>query len=251
MSDSGEKIYLAKFLSVNGAASRRRAAELVRAGRVAVNGVTVDNPADPVPPAAEVRLDGRVVAPLGRRHYVMLNKPRGYVCTNEDIHAARKALDLIALPGVRLVSAGRLDKESDGLLLFSDDGDFIYRVAHPKFEILKVYEVATGRPLPDRALRRLRDGIVDAGEFLQPHSLEPVGPAVYRVVLNEGRKREIRRLIAAAGGKVVRLTRLSVGHLTLGGLPAGCWRELSSREVEEALRPGLPELGRSDRVAES
>ena len=135
---TGSEERLVKFLSAAGVASRRAAGDLVKAGRIAVNGRTIREPGFRILPADTVTLDGRPVEPAGRFHYIMLNKPRGYVCTNADPHAPRKAVDLIRLdPPVRLFSAGRLDKESEGMILFSNDGDYVARLTHPRYELRK------------------------------------------------------------------------------------------------------------------
>ncbi len=231
-------IRLVKFIAASGAASRRAAGDLVKAGRVTVNGVPADTPGMSVGPGDEVRLDGKMLRIAERKHYIMLHKPRGYVCTNADPHAERKAVDLIALdPPARLFSAGRLDKESEGLILFSDDGDFVAELTHPRFEILKTYRVETGRELTESELERIRRGIDDDGDRLTVRSIRPLGGAEYEIVLNEGKKREIRRLTAAVGAPTLRLRRLSVGALRLGALPPGRWRELSPEEITLARTP--------------
>ena len=229
---------LVKFLSTAGVASRRAAGDLVKAGRIAVNGVTVFEPGFRVSPADSVCCDGKPVKPAGTLHYIMLNKPRGYVCTNSDPHARRKAVDLIRLdPPVRLFSAGRLDKESEGMILFSNDGDYVAQITHPRHEILKTYLVRVTRDFTAAELARIRSGILDQGELLRVISIDPVGKYRYRIVLNEGRKREIRRMTAAAGAPTLKLRRIRIGGLELGDLPSGAFRELSPEEVALTLRP--------------
>ena len=133
---------LVKILSAAGLASRRGAGDLIKAGRVTVNGETVFEPGFRVAPSDRVEYDSVPVLAEERKVYIMLNKPRGYVCTNADPHADLKAVDLIRLtPPLRLFSAGRLDKDSEGLILFSNDGDYVARLTHPRHEILKVYQV--------------------------------------------------------------------------------------------------------------
>ena len=184
---------LVKFLSASGAASRRAAGELVKAGRVTVNGRTTLEPGFLVSPGDTVTLDGKPVKPVASLHYILLNKPRGYVCTNADPHAPLKAIDLIRLdPPVRLFSAGEL--------------------------------------------ARIRTGIRDQGELLRVISIERIGKCRYRIVLNEGRKREIRRLTAAAGAPTIELRRVRIGGLELGDLPEGAFRELSPEEVALTLK---------------
>jgi len=227
---------LQRFLSLAGICSRRDAEDLITAGRVTVNDAVVTTLGTKVGAADRVTADGRPVS-LGRRCYVMLNKPRGYVCTAEDRHAPQKAVDLVNLPGERLYHAGRLDKDSEGLLIFTNDGDYADRLTHPRYRILKHYLVQTDRRLSPMELDVLCNGIEDEGEFLKPEKIEEVSPALYSFVLNEGKKREIRRLIAAAAAQTLMLRRVAVGALELGDLPVGEWRELTPEEVELSLKP--------------
>ncbi len=234
--EDNDEIRLSKYLSTAGISSRRAAGELVTAGRVTVNGVTSLNPGMRVHPGDRVCLDGKPIVPGGEKHYIMLNKPRGYVCTNADRHAPRKAVDLIKLPGaVRLFSAGRLDKDSEGMLIISNDGDFVERLSHPSHEILKTYSVRLTRELSYAELAKIRNGIKDAGETLRVRSVSAKGQCRYEFVLNEGRKREIRRIAAAVGAPVVRLRRFRIGKLELGALPPGKYRELNAAERELLL----------------
>ena len=233
---TGSEERLVKFLSAAGVASRRAAGDLVKAGRIAVNGRTIREPGFRILPADTVTLDGRPVEPAGRFHCIMLNKPRGYVCTNADPHAPRKAVDLIRLdPPVRLFSAGRLDKESEGMILFSNDGDYVARLTHPRYEIRKTYLVRVTREFTEPELTRIRTGITDGGEHLRVISIAPAGNCLYRIVLNEGKKREIRRLTAAVGAPTLELRRIRIGGLALGDLPQGAFRELTPEEVALTL----------------
>ena len=233
---TGSEERLVKFLSAAGVASRRAAGDLVKAGRIAVNGRTIREPGFRILPADTVTLDGRPVEPAGRFHYIMLNKPRGYVCTNADPHAPRKAVDLIRLdPPVRLFSSGRLDKESEGMILFSNDGDYVARLTHPRYEIRKTYLVRVTREFTEPELTRIRTGITDGGEHLRVISIAPAGNCLYRIVLNEGKKREIRRLTAAVGSPTLELRRIRIGGLALGDLPQGAFRELTPEEVALTL----------------
>ena len=233
---TGSEERLVKFLCAAVVASRRAAGDLVKAGRIAVNGRTIREPGFRILPADTVTLDGRPVEPAGRFHYIMLNKPRGYVCTNADPHAPRKAVDLIRLdPPVRLFSAGRLDKESEGMILFSNDGDYVARLTHPRYEIRKTYLVRVTREFTEPELTRIRTGITDGGEHLRVISIAPAGNCLYRIVLNEGKKREIRRLTAAVGAPTLELRRIRIGGLALGDLPQGAFRELTPEEVALTL----------------
>ena len=228
---------LVKFLSSAGAASRRAAGELVKSGRVTVNGRVVLEPGTRLAPGDQVTLDGTPVRPPESRLYIMLHKPRGYVCTTSDPHAEHKAVDLIRLdPPVRLFSAGRLDKESEGLILFSNDGAYVEELTHPRHEILKQYHVRLTRDLSAAELERIRTGIADDGDILRVRAIDRIGPACYRITLNEGKKREIRRITAAVGAPTLQLKRVRVGSLELGSLPPGQWRMLTPEEVTLSLK---------------
>ena len=227
---------LTKFLAASGAASRRHAAELIKDGQVSVNGEVRVDPSVRIAPGDRVQLDGKPVEPPRGYVYVMLHKPRGYVCTAEDPHAPKKALDLIDLPGVRLVSAGRLDKNSEGLILFSNDGAWIEQLTHPRHGTRKTYQVTTDRPLSPADIRRLTTtGVRNDGETLRALSIRAEAPGRYIFVLGEGKNREIRRMMESLDNRTRRLKRVAVGGLRLGGLPMGQWRTLTREEALLAL----------------
>ncbi len=230
---------LQKILSHAGVASRRRAEELIVQGRVAVNGVVqtqLGSRADPE--RDEITVDG---IPIDRRRYryVMFHKPAGVVCTAEDEMGRETIYDLLPEELRSLHYVGRLDKESEGLLLLTNDGHLTNLLTHPSHEVEKEYLVAIDRPLPAEALQRLVRGIRDEGELLRAHSVrvalpdEPGWPgrAWLLVTLREGKKREIRRMLAAVGRDVLRLRRIRIGSLRLGELPPGAWRDLDASEV--------------------
>ncbi len=222
---------LTKFLSLAGVASRRGADELVAAGRVAVNGAPPTGPGMRITENDRVTLDGRpVVVPCERKLYYILHKPRGYVTSNADPHATKLARSLVPATE-RLFAAGRLDKDSEGLLLFSNDGDLVHALTHPRFGTRKEYHVTTRTPLPPEAPRRLCEGIEDAGERLRALRVEELSPQKYRFVLNEGKNREIRRMVEAVGGVVARLKRVAMGGVRLGTLPVGACRTLTQEEI--------------------
>ena len=228
---------LVKYLGMCGVASRRRAEELIRSGRVTADGKVTTDPAFRVGPKCIVTADGKAVTPPAAFHYVMLNKPRGYVCSNADAHAGHLAQELITgLPGCFLRSAGRLDKDSEGLIVFSDDGAYLERVAHPRYRVTKLYDVRVSRRLSEAELTAMRAGIEDEGELLRVLEVEQPAPGRLRIKLNEGKKREIRRLCAKVGAPVTQLRRIALGGLELGSLKIGAWRELAPEEVAASLR---------------
>lgn len=233
-------IRLVKFLSTYAGVSRRAAGDLVKNGCVTVDGKTVTEPGLRVTPENRVTLNCTPVKAQQRKYYIMLNKPRGYVSTNADPHADKKAVDLIVLPDApRLFSAGRLDKESEGMLLFSNDGEYVATLTHPRNEILKTYIIQLQRELTSAEISKILNGIEDDGEFLHALELNALGNRRYSIILNEGRKREIRRMTAAVGSPTLRLKRVKTGKLELGNLAAGQWRELTFEEVQASLQPGL------------
>ena len=231
---------LGKLVSLGGFLSRRKAETAVRSGRVRIGGAVVLNPAERIAPGMQVTLDGRIleIPETREKWYIMLNKPEGCTCTASDPHARKRALDLIVpAPPVRLFSVGRLDKESRGLLLFTNDGEFAEKITHPRNRIVKRYEVKLAGDLSPEARRRMLTGIRDGGEELRVLAVRSLGGARYELRLNEGKKREIRRLTAALGVPTLELERKAVGALELGGLPRGAWRRLTKEEVALALMP--------------
>ena len=162
--------------------------------------------------------------------YIMLNKPVNYTCSASDDHAEHLAVDLIDVPR-RIFSAGRLDRDSEGLIIFSDDGAFIDRLTHPRYGIRKLYHVTVNAPLKDEDLQKMCSGLRDVDGEIRALRVNQIGRNCYSFLLNEGKKREIRRLVKAVGRKVTRLVRVRQGRLELGNLPSGKWRYLSPQEV--------------------
>ena len=221
---------LQKLLSARGVASRRRAEDYLAAGRVTVNGgpARVGDRADP--DRDDIRVDGKPLPPLEARTYLMLNKPRGYVCTRSDEKGRRTVMSLVAGCGAAVWPVGRLDLDSEGLLLLTDDGDLTQMLLHPSHEVEKEYHVWVEGDV-ERALPVLRGPMALDGTPLQPARVETVGEGVLSVTIHEGRNRQVRRMCAAAGLSVRRLRRVREGALTLGGLPAGKWRRLTDEEI--------------------
>ena len=221
---------LQKLLSARGVASRRRAEDYLAAGRVTVNGAPakIGDRADP--DRDDIRVDGRPLPPLEARTYLMLNKPRGYVCTRSDERGRRTVMGLVAGCGAAVWPVGRLDLDSEGLLLLTDDGDLTQKLLHPSHEVEKEYHVWVKGDV-ERALPILRGPMELDGVPLHPAGVEPVGEGVLSVTIHEGRNRQVRRMCAAAGLTVVRLRRVREGSLLLGSLPSGKWRQLTAEEV--------------------
>jgi 23S rRNA pseudouridine2605 synthase len=230
---------LQKYLARCGVASRRASEQIITGGRVRVNGQRVDQLGTSVDPERDrIEVDGRRVRPPAMLTYVALNKPIGVVSAASDPRGRRTVLDLVPRDA-RLFPVGRLDYDSEGLILLTDDGDLAMRLTHPRHSVEREYRALLGGEVTEEILDRLSAGIELDGTRTAPATFErlethPDGVWV-RVVLHEGRNRQIRRMVEALGLDVVRLVRVRVGSLELGSLPAGGWRRLSAAEVA-ALR---------------
>jgi 23S rRNA pseudouridine2605 synthase len=225
---------LAKFLAHAGVASRRAAEQLVFGGRVTVGGEVVRDPARDVTEDAEVTVDGERVG-TERRVVHALNKPAGVVSTAHDTHGRRTVVDLVP-SSARLYPVGRLDADSTGLILLTNDGALAHRLTHPSFEVPRVYRARVRRaPVRERALRALREGVeLDDGRTA-PARVKRLAPDKLEITIHEGRKRQVRRMCEAVGHPVVALERVAFGPLRLGRLGPGEHRRLTRAEVE-ALR---------------
>ncbi len=230
---------LQKVLARGGVASRRAAEQLIVEGRVTVNGKVVrelGTRADPQ--AAEVAVDGVPIRPAAQQKYIMLHKPPGYVTTRSDPEGRPTVYDLLpAIPG--LFSVGRLDKETEGLLLLTTDGAWAEQLAHPSHGVEREYEVRVAGPLRPGSLARLRAGIILDGRPARPAAVREVrldgGGTALAIVMMEGRRREVRLLCTGAEIPIKRLIRKRFGNLMLGWLAQGHWRNLSQQEVSGLL----------------
>lgn len=220
---------LQKLLSAGGVCSRRRAEDYLKAGRVAVNGKTAALGDRADPERDTITLDGAPVRPAAGHTYVMLNKPRGYVTTLSDERGRRTAAELTADCGARVWPVGRLDLDSEGLLLLTDDGALTNRLLHPGSGVEKEYLVWVQGDAAG-ALDALRRPMVLDGERLAADRVTLKKPGLLSVVLHQGKNRQVRRMCAAAGLTVTRLKRIRVGPLRLGELPVGNWRPLTAEE---------------------
>ncbi len=241
---------LARFLAAAGVASRRAAEEFIRSGRVQVNGKTITTPAyNVVPERDTVSCDGRPLRPAPSC-VLLVNKPRGVTCSLKDAHAERLLSDILPRRFGRLFPVGRLDRDSEGALLCTNDGDLADRLMHPRYGVEKTYRVQVRGALPPGFCRTLEQGIRDEGELLRAvraRVLErlPDG-AVLELVLREGRKREIRRMCRRSGLRVVRLVRVAIGPIRLGPLRPGQWRLLEPAEVAQLQGAGKGNAGPVD-----
>jgi len=236
---------LAKHLAHAGVASRRAAEALVADGRVTVDGEVVRDPARDVTGTEAIALDGEAVRAPGARVVYALHKPAGVVSTAHDTHGRRTVVDLVPT-AQRLYPVGRLDADTTGLILLTNDGDLAYALTHPRFEVPRTYRARVeGRP-GERALRALRDGVdLDDGRTAPAH-VRLIGPHELELTIHEGRKRQVRRMCEAVGHRVVALRRVAFGPLRLGDLTAGHHRRLTAAEVQR-----LREAARSPRQRRS
>lgn len=241
---------LARFLAHAGVASRRHAENLIAAGRVQVNGAIVCGQGARIDPTQDiVQVDGKVIQASqasDQRVYILLNKPEGYISTASDPQGRPVVLDLLPaeLRKLRVYPVGRLDSDTSGLLLLTNDGDFAQRLTHPRYALEKHYEaLVEGRP-SGIALRALRQGVVITEDGGRKYKTAPARIDVLRhegdrtrltLTIHEGRKRQVRRMLASVGLPVLALKRIGIGALTCGPLPVGQWRHLTEEEVTALL----------------
>jgi len=229
---------LAKYIARGGVASRRHAEDLVRSGRVRVDGVRVTDPALDVDDRNEVKIDGQPISPEPMEHY-LVNKPVGVVSTAHDPQGRAKVVDLVP-SDARLYPVGRLDADTGGLILLTNDGELANRLMHPRFEIEKTYRARVQGSVSERMLRRLRSGVELEDGRTWPAEVRVAASdsqtTTLELVIHEGRKRQLRRMCEAVGHPVIELERVAYGPLTTAGLAAGEFRPLTEQEVEELRR---------------
>lgn len=227
-------IRLQKFLSQAGVASRRSSEELIVGGRVSINGRVATELGVRVQPSDDVRVDGKRIRPAASQWYA-LHKPRGYMSTRSDPQGRQTLYDLVPPPMRRLFYVGRLDFDSEGLVLLTNDGDTAHRLLHPRYGVDREYDVEVEEQIDDTALEQLRIGVqLDDGRA-RARTVRRKGGRRVVLTLQEGRKREVRRMFAELGYRVIRLRRVRYGPIRLGDLPSGEWRSLDARELD-ALR---------------
>lgn len=234
--DKSGSMRLQVFLAHSGVASRRNAEEIILSGRVTVNGAVVTSMGSKVSPDDDVRVDGRKIEPEREKRYVLLNKPVGYVSSLADEKGRPVAADLLKNDyAERLYNVGRLDMFSSGALIFTNDGQFALRVGHPSAGIEKEYIVEASLPFNDEVIKAFERGVRVESVFYRCERAERLSSRKMRVVLVEGKNREIRRVLDHFGIHVKRLTRVRIGPVALNSLQAGEFRSLTEREIEELL----------------
>lgn len=227
---------LQKILSARGVASRRKAEEMIQNGLVTVNGVTAALGDTADPDTDEIRIDGRPLPKQEQYIYLILNKPRGYVTTLSDEKGRPNAAQLVADCGARVYPVGRLDMDSEGLLLFTNDGAFANALMHPRHEVQKTYDVWVTGYVPGAEVCLARPITLD-GYTIRPPKVKLLKAegqkARFRVTIHEGRNRQVRRMCEAAGMHCTRLRRIQEGSVKLGDLPLGKWRSLTPEEIKK------------------
>lgn len=233
-------VRLQKYLADAGVASRRAAEQFIAEGRVTVDGRVVTELGTKVDPAvAKVAVDGQPVR-VRRKLYIALNKPRDFICTRHDDLGRRTVFALLPLDWGNLFPIGRLDRDSEGLLFLTNDGDFALKLTHPRYGMTKKYWAFVIGRMEPRDIRRCTEGIADAGETLKAVSARIVSAnnshSVVELELAQGKNREVRRLFEVLGHEVEQLKRVQIGPIKLGELPVGKWRALTEHELRSLLQ---------------
>jgi 23S rRNA pseudouridine2605 synthase len=230
------EIRLQKYLAEAGVASRRKSEELIQAGRVEVNGIKTVELGIKVSESDIIKVDGKEVKPEDKKVYIMLNKPAGYVTTSKDQFSRKTVMDLIQGVNERIYPVGRLDYETSGLLLLTNDGDLAYKLTHPKHEAEKVYHVKIAGFLDELDIERFKKGIKIDDYVTSPAKLRILeklkNDTVVEITIHEGKNRQVRRMFEAVGYTVLKLKRVSTGPLKLEGLEEGSWRHLNEKEIK-------------------
>ncbi len=235
------EIRLQKCIAEAGIASRRGAEELIAKGKVKVNGVTVREQGVKVnPDTDEIEVGGKVLRKTEKKYYIMLNKPAGYITTTSDTHGRQTVMDLVGDVHARIYPVGRLDIDTEGLLLMTNDGDFANNVIHPSKNHKKTY-IAEVKGLPPLMLLKQFSKGIDIGDYkTRPATAELLTgtqrTSTVKVTISEGKKRQVRRMFEAIGHPVISLKRVSIGDIQLGNLPRGKWRHLRKEEIERLMK---------------
>lgn len=229
---------LQKYLAHAGIGSRRSCEELIVQGKVKVNGQVITALGTKIDPHKDVvQINGKTVQKKERKVYIVLNKPTGYVTTSKDPQGRPTVLDLIKEKDTRIYPVGRLDFETEGLLLLTNDGELAYRLTHPKYKVKKVYHVLVKGVPEEKSLQILRKGVLLDDGMTQPAEVKVLkrgnNTALLELTIHEGKNRQVRRMCEAIKHPVIKLKRIKVGFLTLGSLPKGKYRELSVQEIRQ------------------
>lgn len=234
-----EEMRLQKFLSMSGVCSRRKSEELILEGKVKVNGKVVNELGVKVTSDDEVKVNGEIIKIQNKKLYVMLNKPVGYVTTLSDEKQRPTVTELLGDINERVYPVGRLDLNTEGLLILTNDGDFTYKVTHPKHKLDKTYHVLVTGKVKQDALKTLENGVIIDGKKTHKAKVDVIestkGSALLSITIHEGRNRQVRKMCKQVGFNVLSLKRVSIASIELGNLPIGKWRHLNPNEVNKIL----------------
>lgn len=233
---------LQKYIALSGVCSRRDAEKLIRGGAVKINN-KVASVTDRVYDGDVVTVSGRMIKPKKEKIYIILNKPAGYTCTSKNFKGEKNIFELLKSDKIknnRVFSVGRLDKESSGLLILTNDGDLTLRLTHPKYQHEKEYEVLLNKNITDDGLAKLKNGLYIKNEnkeiFVNAKYVKKINPKKISITITEGKKRQIRKMISAIGLSVVELKRTRISGLSIGDLKDGKWRFLTEKEIALLLK---------------
>ena len=251
-----EKIRLQKLIADCGVASRRKAEELIAEGKVHVNG-RIAEIGDKVDPAVDkVTVGGKKLVPQNaRKVYIMLHKPRGFITTMDDEMGRKCVAELVDNIGERVFPVGRLDRDSEGMLLMTNDGDFANRISHPRSHVSKTYRVTVRQQVTEDMLAKLAEGLMIDGQMTLPADVNLITKEenrnVLQITLYEGRNRQIRKMCEELGLDVIRLKRIAVGNVKLGMLKPGDWRDLSEDELRSLMASAQISASRQKKAAKA
>lgn len=227
------EIRLQKFMAECGIASRRKAEELILSGKVSVNGRVVTKLGTKIDPSLDkIMIEGKLLKEEEKKVYIKLNKPRGYVSSCRKHREEKTILDLVGDMPCRLYPVGRLDKDSEGLMILTNDGELANRLMHPRYEHEKEYDVNVELRITNDELKKLEKGFVIDGKRTLPAKVKRLGEKQLRIILREGKKRQIRRMVEAVGNKVAGLKRTRIKNVELGNLSAGKYAFLNLSEIK-------------------
>lgn len=229
-------IRLQKYLADAGVSSRRKCEQLILQGRVQVNGKTVTEPGTKVEGSEEIRVDGRIIRPGHKKVYILLNKPKGYISSVKDQFSRKTVIDLVSGISERIYPVGRLDYDTSGLIILTNDGEFANMLMHPRNEVEKVYRAEIKGMLSEDDIERLENGLDIGWHVTAPACVRIIDKSAERsvveITIHEGKNRQVRKMFDAVGHPVLRLKRTAIGGITAGNLAEGKWRHLSKAEID-------------------
>jgi 23S rRNA pseudouridine2605 synthase len=231
------EVRLQKFLADAGLASRRKCEELISQGRVEIDGLVVTTPGTKISGSEKIKVDGKEIKPVKKKLYILLNKPVGYISTAKDQFSRKTVIDLVGTVNERVYPVGRLDYDTSGLIILTNDGDFANKMMHPRHETEKVYRAEIMGRLNERDINTIRNGIKLEDYTTAPSKLRIIDDSgansIVELTIHEGKNRQVRKMFAALKHPVLRLKRVAIGFVRIDGLEEGKWRYLSKKEVDQ------------------